>query len=180
MNRVKSEVFNPNEVFKPKTKYYKKPTYFSTLFPVKSSSPLKNELEIIEESYDENIQDDIYIDELLINEEKNEEIPRSEAPINIFHNISPIQLNTIDYLKQEVDLIITMYFIEYEFEKYNYILFEKRPDCILIHKTKTISEINKIILHNDSMLAILNVVKNKIKYFKTLDELYDFGLLSIY
>ena len=180
MNRVKKEIFNPNEVFKPKTKYYKKPTYFSALFPVKSTSPLKNELEIIEESCDENIKDDIYINELIINETKKEEISRSEAPLNIFHNISPIQLNTIDYLKQEVDLIITMYFIKYEFEKYDYILFEKRPDCILIHKAKTISEINRILFHDDSMMAILNVVKNKIKYFKTLDDFYDFGLLSIY
>ena len=179
MNRVKKEIFNPIEVFKPKMKYYRKPNYFSTLFPIKSTSPLKNELEIIEESCDENIKDDIYIDELIINETKEEEIFRSEAPVNIFHNISPVQLNTIECLKQEVELIITMYFVRYEFEKYNYILFEKRHDCTLIHKTNSISEINRIILHDDSMMAILNVTRNKIKYFKTIDEFYDFGLIDI-
>ena len=179
MNRVKKEIFNPVEVFKPKMKYYKKPTYFSTLSPVKSTSPLKNELEIIEESCDEDIKDDVYIDEFILNEKTYEEIPRSEAPLNIFRNISPVRLNTIDYLKQEVDLIINMYFVQYEFEKYNYILFEKRPECTLIHKTKTISELNRIILHDDSMIAVLNVTQNKIKYFKTINEFYDFGLMSI-
>ena len=73
-----------------------------------------------------------------------------------------------------------MYFVRYEFEKYNYILFEKRHDCTLIHKTNSISEINRIILHDDSMMAILNVTRNKIKYFKTIDEFYDFGLIDIY
>lgn len=179
MNRVKKEIFDPVEVFKPKMKYYKKPTYFSTLFPIKSTSPLKNELEIIEESCDENNKDDVYIDEILCKEKEYDEISRSKAPLNIFRNISPIHLNTIDYLKQEVDLIINMYFVEYEFEKYNYILFEKRPDCTLIHKTKTILEINKIILHDDSMMAILNVIQDKIKYFKTINEFYDFDLISI-
>jgi len=179
MNRVRKEVFNPIEVFKPKTKYYRKPTYFSTLFPVKSASPLRNELEIIEESSEEDIKDDIYIDKILLKKEEYEEISRPEAPLNVFHNISPIQLNTIECLKQEVDIIINLYFVQYEFEKYHYILFEKRPDCTLIYKTKTITEINRIILHDDSMLAVLNVTQNKIKYFKSLNEFYDFGLLNI-
>lgn len=179
MNRVKKENFDPIEVFKPKMKYYKKPTYFSTLFPIKSTSPLKNELEIIEESCDEDIKDDVYINDILFKEKEYEEISRSTAPLNVFHNISPVQFNTIDYLKQEVDLIINMYFVQYEFEKYNYILFEKRPNCTLIHKIKTISELNRIILHDDSMMAVLNVTQNKIKYFKSINEFYDFGLISI-
>ena len=180
MNRVKEEVFNPNEVFKPKTKYYKNPPYFSTLFPSKSASPLKNELEIIEESSEEISKDDVYIDEILFKEKEYEEISRPKPPLNVFYNISPVRLNTIEYLKQEVNLIITLYSVQYEFEKYDYILFEERPDCILIHKVKTISEIIKIVLHEDSMLAILNVAQNKITYFKSLNEFYDFGLLSMY
>ena len=176
MNRVKKEIFKLDEVYKPITKYYDNQINYSSLFPVKSTSPLKQELEI----FDENIQDDIYLNEFLIKNDIYDDIPRSEPPVNIFNNVSPNQINIMDCFKEEIDVNINEHYKTYKFENYKDILFEKcSNNSILIHKTNTLNELNRIILHDDSMISILNVNTNKLKYFNNLDEFYDFDLLMI-
>lgn len=180
MKRVKKETFNSDEVYKPKIKYHNNPTFYSSLFPIKSTSPLKHELKIIEKNFEENIQDDIYLDEILIKNDICDNISRSETPVKVFNNVSPNQINTIDCFKQEIDMIMNKHYITYEFENYKYILFEKRSNnSILIHKFNTLNELTKIIIYDDSIISILNVNTNKLKYFNNSDELYDFGLLTI-
>lgn len=181
MNKSRKNIFNSDEIYKPKTKYYKKQTYYSSLFPIKSTSPLKNELEIFDENFEQNIQDDTYMKKksFKINEQYN--IPRSESPINVFHSVSPIQLNNIDIFKQEIGIIIELYYITYEFKNYNYILFEKRPNnSMIIYKIDFFNELNQIVFHDDSMVSILNVNTNELKYFNNLYEFYDFTLSTIY